>query len=581
MSPKAKYVFKVILVGDGAVGKTSLILRFTEKKFSEDYKKTLGTDFAVKQITLDDNTSVKLQIWDLGGQEIFRNLRKVFFPGAKAALIVFDITNRTSFNNVENWFNDIQKEVPGIPTIIVGNKIDLPRDVSFEEAQSLSQKLGCDYIETSAKLDRNVDITFINIAKKAVNSAKGKLIKQKPTTLKQTETVPQFEFKLPRTPSLTPPQIKLEMPAVFEKPNPPSFNVTALYEWFKNNREALEILVEDLFAINIDPTSSIATEYLKGLRNFFIENNIDFDYREGDAGITAWYGTRHPSLALIVDLSGEEYLETKKTIIIISLIVLWVLRNYAKNIAGRVSFNYILNKNEGFEEFISKITSNSDYLILLSNQDIDTVGIMPKIITSIKLTVEKSSTTLIDINQLNNFLLRFISYLVEPKLRVFYNITLPVSKINIRTIQLANSEIRKAFSNIDFQVNNNDAGVKILNTLDGIKNRLKEENPAVNISIEELKSDLNPFVEEDAPLLLAIRDTVHFNLKKIIKVKNGAENTLALTLAQFGKPIVIYGSLLGTHSDFLLELYDNILIPARVLAGIVIDVIGRDNTNAI
>ncbi|MHA1349143.1 MAG: Rab family GTPase, partial [Candidatus Odinarchaeia archaeon] len=168
MKSDKRYVFKVIVIGDGFVGKTSLILRFTHNMFNEEYKKTLGTDFAIKNFKVDDS-SVKLQIWDLGGQEIFKDLRRVFYPGSKGALIVYDVTDRKSFENVRNWYNDIRSVAKNIPIILVANKIDLPREVSREEGINLAKSLKVSYIETSAKTNEYVEDAFKQIARLSIS----------------------------------------------------------------------------------------------------------------------------------------------------------------------------------------------------------------------------------------------------------------------------------------------------------------------------------------------------------------------------------------------------------------------------
>ena len=167
-----EFMYKVVLVGDENVGKTSILVRYTEKKFVESYIPTLGTDFAVKVVELkgDNNIrkSVKLACWDLGGQEQYRTLRKFYLSGARGCIIVFDVTNLSSFEHVINWHNDVTNICGVVPCFLIGNKSDLKKDrrVSRDVSSELASKLGLDFFETSAKTGEKVDDVFEVMAKK-------------------------------------------------------------------------------------------------------------------------------------------------------------------------------------------------------------------------------------------------------------------------------------------------------------------------------------------------------------------------------------------------------------------------------
>jgi small GTP-binding protein len=165
-----EYIFKVCVLGDGAVGKTSLVLQFCEKRFQESYIMSIGANFAIKLMNRDKYL-VRLQIWDLAGQKHFQFVRPSFYRGAFSAVFVFDITSRVSYENIPNWIEEARNYIPNVPYILVGNKIDLAdeRVVSKKEGQMLAEKIGAlKYYETSAKSDLNIDDMFNNITDEIV-----------------------------------------------------------------------------------------------------------------------------------------------------------------------------------------------------------------------------------------------------------------------------------------------------------------------------------------------------------------------------------------------------------------------------
>jgi small GTP-binding protein len=172
------YVFKVIIIGPGAVGKTSILHRFVEDKFSFRYKLTIGADFLSKIIQNNDET-VKLQIWDIGGQERYKFLRQSFFDGANGALIVFDLSRWHTFEELEGWLSDL-REYAGeeIPFVLIGNKVDLidKKDELYEResAEVFAKKEKTCYVETSAKTGENVEETFVNLTYKMLKNTNSK-----------------------------------------------------------------------------------------------------------------------------------------------------------------------------------------------------------------------------------------------------------------------------------------------------------------------------------------------------------------------------------------------------------------------
>ena len=172
------YVFKVIIIGPGAVGKTSLLHRFVEDKFSFRYKLTIGADFLSKTISKNGET-VKLQIWDIGGQERYKFLRQSFFDGANGALIVFDLSRWHTFEELEGWLSDL-REYAGeeIPFALIGNKVDLidKKDELYEResAEVFVKKEKTCYLETSAKTGENVEEAFLNLTHKMIENTNSK-----------------------------------------------------------------------------------------------------------------------------------------------------------------------------------------------------------------------------------------------------------------------------------------------------------------------------------------------------------------------------------------------------------------------
>jgi len=155
------YLFKVVLVGNSCVGKSSIVVRYADDEFSEVFLATIGVDFRFKSFPLDGN-KVKLQIWDTAGHERFRTITSSYYRGAHALMIVFDITDKQSFSDATNyWFAEINTSCPPETQILlVGNKHDLDanRMVSREEVQNFIEKNPhIQYIETSAKTAEHIE----------------------------------------------------------------------------------------------------------------------------------------------------------------------------------------------------------------------------------------------------------------------------------------------------------------------------------------------------------------------------------------------------------------------------------------
>ena len=165
MSPNTQYKFKITLFGPGGVGKTSLLLRYIKDYFSEDLKKTIGSNFLIKDVDIDGK-NIRLLLWDIGGQPQFHKLRTIYFKGSNAALGVFDLSSSQTLLKIPGWISSIKKTVKKtIPMVLIGNKADLEREVDRLEAEDLAKRLNCEYMETSAKTGENVELVFEKIAK--------------------------------------------------------------------------------------------------------------------------------------------------------------------------------------------------------------------------------------------------------------------------------------------------------------------------------------------------------------------------------------------------------------------------------
>ncbi|XP_075175692.1 LOW QUALITY PROTEIN: ras-related protein Rab-2B [Anomaloglossus baeobatrachus] len=161
------YLFKYIIIGDTGVGKSCLLLQFTDKRFQPVHDLTIGVEFGARMINIDGKP-IKLQIWDTAGQESFRSITRSYYRGAAGALLVYDITRRETFIHLTSWLEDArQHSSSNMVIILIGNKSDLEsrRDVSREEGEAFAREHGLIFMETSAKTAANVEEAFIGTAK--------------------------------------------------------------------------------------------------------------------------------------------------------------------------------------------------------------------------------------------------------------------------------------------------------------------------------------------------------------------------------------------------------------------------------
>ncbi|XP_071550644.1 ras-related protein Rab-21 [Panulirus ornatus] len=167
------YNFKIVLLGEGCVGKTSLILRYVEDKFNDRHITTLQASFLTKRVNLSGKR-VNLAIWDTAGQERFHALGPIYYRESHGAILVYDITDEDSFQKVKNWVRELRRMLGNdICLVIAGNKIDLEKErhVSLEEAETYAQEVGAFHFQTSAKQNKGVEELFLDLTHRMLDSA--------------------------------------------------------------------------------------------------------------------------------------------------------------------------------------------------------------------------------------------------------------------------------------------------------------------------------------------------------------------------------------------------------------------------
>jgi small GTP-binding protein len=175
------YVFKILLCGPAAVGKTSLVDRFISKKFKEEYKLTVGVDCVIKEIDLPSGNKVSLSIWDIAGQQRFEFIRKLYYEGARGILLVFDLTRPETYDEVVNlWLKEARDatKTADLPFVLIGNKLDLVsitgEMIDRGAARAFAEQEGSTYIETSAVDGTMVDEAFLELAQRMVHTGRVK-----------------------------------------------------------------------------------------------------------------------------------------------------------------------------------------------------------------------------------------------------------------------------------------------------------------------------------------------------------------------------------------------------------------------
>ncbi|CAI9770653.1 unnamed protein product [Fraxinus pennsylvanica] len=173
-----EYLFKIVVIGDSAVGKSNLLSRFARDEFDHNSKATIGVEFQTQMVEIDGK-EVKAQVWDTAGQERFRAVTSAYYRGAVGALVVYDISRRTTFDNVKRWLDELNTHCDTtVARMLVGNKCDLEniREVSLEDGKSLAEEEGLFFIETSALDSTNVYKAFEIVIREIYNNISRKIL---------------------------------------------------------------------------------------------------------------------------------------------------------------------------------------------------------------------------------------------------------------------------------------------------------------------------------------------------------------------------------------------------------------------
>ena len=172
---KYDYLFKLLIIGESGVGKTCLLLRFTDDSFTANHLTTIGIDFKIKIINLEGKL-IKLQIWDTAGQERFRTITKTYYKGAHGIILTYDVNDQNTFKNIRNWIKQIEANAQtNVCKVLVGNKCDKPdRVVTEEDGKKLADDFKMSFFETSAKTNQNVNEVFNFLTSEILKSNAGK-----------------------------------------------------------------------------------------------------------------------------------------------------------------------------------------------------------------------------------------------------------------------------------------------------------------------------------------------------------------------------------------------------------------------
>merc|ERR1711976_181547 len=172
---KYDHLFKLLIIGESGVGKTCLLLRFTDDSFTPNHLTTIGIDFKIKIINLEEKL-IKLQIWDTAGQERFRTITKTYYIRAQGIILTYDVTDENSFKNIRNWVKQIEQNAQNnVCKVLVGNKSDRDdRKVTYDAGNSLATEYNMQFFETSAKTNYNVNETFTYLTREILNNTDSK-----------------------------------------------------------------------------------------------------------------------------------------------------------------------------------------------------------------------------------------------------------------------------------------------------------------------------------------------------------------------------------------------------------------------
>lgn len=177
LKTRSDYVIKVIIIGNSSVGKSCILMRYVDDEFTTSFISTIGIDFKIKTVEVD-GLRIKVQLWDTAGQERFQSITQAYYRGAMGVIIVYDVTNRETFDKVRQWMNSLNRHTDNIPKLIIGNKIDLrdtdtnteteKNNVREEDGNALAFEYDCKFIEVSAKRNYKINEAFTTIIRDTI-----------------------------------------------------------------------------------------------------------------------------------------------------------------------------------------------------------------------------------------------------------------------------------------------------------------------------------------------------------------------------------------------------------------------------